>query len=197
VNLQRIRVKFYVNNPIEVDITLFIPIFHRWIQEHTVPGLLIDVVDYKHVRQGPGIILIGHEGDYGIDLEGGQLGLVYTRKRDLTGTVAERLQTTLYPALLAGRTLEETPELNGRFTFHTNQLELSFPDRLHAPNTPETLAALRPDILALAADLYPGADVALTPGDDEKRPFTVHLLTANQSPTFTELLDRIAAPLPV
>jgi len=31
-----------------------------------VPGLLIDVADYAHVPDGPGVILIGHDVDYGI-----------------------------------------------------------------------------------------------------------------------------------
>ena len=50
----------------------FIPVFHRWIQKQTVSGhLLIDVHDYSHIHQGPGILLVGHEGNFSIDLADG------------------------------------------------------------------------------------------------------------------------------
>ena len=53
-----------------------VPVFHRWIQTGAVPGhLLIDVADYDHVPEGPGILLVAHEGNLGMDLIGGTLGL--------------------------------------------------------------------------------------------------------------------------
>ena len=79
---QRISVKFFVSEPDAVHLPAFIPVFHRWIQDHAVEGLLIDVADYKHVPEGPGILLIGHEGDYSIDMAKGRPGLLYSRKRE-------------------------------------------------------------------------------------------------------------------
>lgn len=38
----------------------FIPVFHRWIEERTLPELVIDVANYAHVPEGPGVVLIGH-----------------------------------------------------------------------------------------------------------------------------------------
>ena len=78
---QRIKVKYFVQEPAAVDLPAFIPVFHHWIQEHRVEGLLIDVADYKHMQNGPGIVLIGHEADYALDLAGGRPGLIYDRKR--------------------------------------------------------------------------------------------------------------------
>ena len=46
-----------------------VPVFHRWIQTGAIPGhLLVDVADYDHVPEGPGILLVAHEGNLGIDL---------------------------------------------------------------------------------------------------------------------------------
>jgi hypothetical protein len=83
MNTQRIAVKFFVEpDPrATVDLEPFIAMFHRFIQQGSVEGLLIDVADYAHVIEGPGVILIGHDVDYGIDTTGGRAGLLVTRKR--------------------------------------------------------------------------------------------------------------------
>ena len=64
MNPQRIAIKFFVTpDPTEaVDLAPFTPLFHEFIQKASVPGLLIDVADYAHVPNGPGIILIGAGG---------------------------------------------------------------------------------------------------------------------------------------
>ena len=48
----------------------YIPLFHGWIQEKIIPDhLLIDVADYSHIPDGPGIMLIAHEGHFSLDQE--------------------------------------------------------------------------------------------------------------------------------
>lgn len=65
---KRLSVKLFANNPKVVEAKAFGPIFQGWIQRNAIENeLLIDVVDYKHVHHGPGIILIGYEGDYAYD----------------------------------------------------------------------------------------------------------------------------------
>src|SRR5207302_8211566 len=54
-----------------------IEVFHRFIQQGLVEGLILDVADYRHVRHGPGVLLVGHDIDYGIN----HAGLTVTRKR--------------------------------------------------------------------------------------------------------------------
>ena len=43
-------------------------VFHAWIQKGAVEGLLLDVADYQHIQDGPGMILIGDQVDYAFDL---------------------------------------------------------------------------------------------------------------------------------
>ena len=103
MNLQRIQVKYFVKNPDVVDLPAIVPIFHTWIQKASLEGLLIDVADYKHVHEGPGIVLIGHEGDYAMDMGSGRPGLLYIRKRKekINGDLREQLRSSIRLALIA------------------------------------------------------------------------------------------------
>ena len=65
---QQLSVKIFAHDPAAVQPAAFIPIFHRWIQESRLADrLLIDVADYRHVANGPGVLLIGHEAHYALD----------------------------------------------------------------------------------------------------------------------------------
>src|SRR5688572_5034855 len=104
---QRLSVKFFVKGNMPVDLAPFTPLFHRWIQNNTVEGLLVDVADYKHVPDGPGVVLIGHDVDYGLDLTAGKPGLLVRRKRyDRNGSFAEILRDTFRKAILAAKAIQ-------------------------------------------------------------------------------------------
>lgn len=147
-----------------------VPVFHRWIREDAVPGLLIDVADYKHVVAGPGIILIGHDVDYALDMSHGRAGFLTRRKRLAGGTVAENLQSALDWALTAARQFQQDTGL----TLGGDDIEITFPDRLHAPNNKETFALFREEALAAWQNVV--GDVAVTWHDgaaDGRRPLTM------------------------
>ena len=90
--MQHIHIKLFVEHPEAIALTDAIAVFHRWIQTSAVPGLLIDVADYSHVVNGPGVVLIGHESYYSLDVSKGRLGLLYQRKAKVHGTDAENLR---------------------------------------------------------------------------------------------------------
>src|SRR5216683_2708414 len=73
MQLQHVNVKLLVQNPAEASLEPLIPVFHSWIENRAEDDeLLIDVADYIHVPAGPGVVLIGHEGNYsfnGQDIE--------------------------------------------------------------------------------------------------------------------------------
>ena len=121
-----------------------IAVFHRWIQESALPETLIDVCDYLHVPQGPGIILVAHEGIYSLDTENGRLGLTYTRRTALEGTTEDRLRQAVEAVQRAASLIEASPEFSGKLAFDQTQYEVSVNDRLLAPNKPETFQALKP-----------------------------------------------------
>src|SRR3954465_5689913 len=65
----RTQVKFFlttaegVANADGIDLAAFAPVFQRWIQQKSVEGQFVDVADYRHVFEGPSIVLIGHDSD--------------------------------------------------------------------------------------------------------------------------------------
>lgn len=195
----RITIKLFITNPVALDLPAFILLFHRWIQQGAVDGLLIDVADYKHVAGGPGVMLIGHEGDYALDMGDGRPGLRYSRKRgwdDVPGEAEEqlaaRLRNLFRLVLRATQLLEEDPALDGRLTFRTDEIELSFPDRLHAPNSPESFDRLRRPLERVVDELYVGHDARLSQVDnDRRRPLAVRVDVPG-APELATLVARLA-----
>ena len=158
-----------------------VPVFHRWIQTAAIPGhLLVDVADYDHVPEGPGILLVAHEGNLGIDLIGGQLGLLYYRKQPLAGDLAARLRACTGIALHACRLLEQDPALGGRLRFNAGQLEIFANDRLRAPNAPATYDAFQPELDRLLHTIYGDARCSVTRPADARARFGVSI-TAPQT----------------
>jgi hypothetical protein len=77
----KLSVKFYVEESSQLKLADIVPVFHSWIQFHSIPDhLLIDVADYAHVPDGPGIVLVSHEANFYLDRFDSRLGLTYTRK---------------------------------------------------------------------------------------------------------------------
>ena len=146
MDLYKIGVKLFVANPQAVNIRDFVPVFHRWIQQQKVEGhQLIDVHDYSHVHNGPGILLIAHEGNFSMDQEGGRLGLLYYRKQPLHGGLEANLKSVFQTALQASKTLESEPGLKG-IKFNTDEILVLTNDRLLAPNEAATRAKIEPVI---------------------------------------------------
>jgi hypothetical protein len=143
----RILFKIFTKTPVELE--SFVPVFHRFIREQVLDELPIDVADYAHVHEGPGVVLIGHAFDYYLDLRGGRLGLVYLRKRDAPAP-AERLRDAARRALRMARLLE--PAIEG-LSFKTDEFWVSFPDRLRAADSDENFAALKGELDALTTAL--------------------------------------------
>jgi hypothetical protein len=138
-----VNVKVFADSAEPVDIASALPVFHRWICDNVCEELLIDVADYRHIPEGPGVILIGHEANYSLDNRRGRLGLLYNRKAPMTGSVEEKLVQALQASLAACRRLSEEPEWQGRLCFNAGEIEITINDRLLAPNTPENYVAVK------------------------------------------------------
>jgi hypothetical protein len=188
--------KLFLAEPEKLDLEECIPIFHRWIQAQALDEVLIDVADYRHVHPGPGIILIAHDAHYVMDLAEGQLGLLYSRRRETHPTrsalhgVEERLASVLHCTLVAGQQLEAEPALQGRCQFRGDALLLRLNDRLHAPNTPAAYADFQPRIVPFLARLYPGSQVAVQQVGEPTAALTMRI-TATENPDVSTLLDRL------
>jgi len=154
MDLHKFCVKFFAEDPSAVEISTFIPVFHRWIQKQAVEGLLVDVADYGHVPQGPGVVLVAHEADYSMDSMEGPLGLLYSQKASIGGRLSDRIANAFRAALGACVKLENEPEFQGKVRFQAASPIFIANDRLHAPNTEETFQALDRDRLPVLLGLF-------------------------------------------
>jgi hypothetical protein len=173
MNIQHINIKFYLENPETINLADYAAVFNTWIQNQRLEELLIDVADYLHVHNGPGIMLIGHEADYSLDNRAGRLGLLYNRKAQLEGTTEEKLVQAVRAALTAAQILEKENGLK----FNGSEVQVIVNDRLLVPNTAETFVALETDIKSFFNQLYDGADYSLSHNDDRRERFTLNVKT--------------------
>src|SRR5262245_8632688 len=155
MDVQRLSGKYFIADPRRLELEKLVPVFQRWIQEHVVEGFLLDVADYRHVAEGPGVVLIGHEADRALDLSGGRAGFLYRRKRSMEGGLAERVGLAFRGGLLGCQAVENEKSLEGRVRFRTGEAEIAFLDRLRVPNDPAAFEALRAEIAAALGGLYP------------------------------------------
>jgi hypothetical protein len=192
MEVSRIGVKFFIEEQDPLGLVEFIPVLHRWIQNRALPDLLIDVADYSHVNQGPGIVLLAYEGNYGIDEHRGRRGVVYYRKRPFSGGLSDCLASVSEQALLACQRLEQEPGLAGRLRIRANEIQVFANDRLAAPNTGQTFETFSPALEKLLGKLYPGERYTLTSDPDPKERFSVTAGVVGTQST-TSLLGRLAS----
>jgi hypothetical protein len=186
---QQLSVKLFARDPAAVDLAGFIPIFHRWIQESRLAGrLLIDVADYRHVPNGPGVVLIAHEAHYALDAEHGPLGLQCARRRDEPGPLEEKLVEAFRDTLAACRYLEEDPARP--ISFDTDRVRVAILSRRFASG-PEAWEEARPALEAFAARLHADVPVRIEPGSDARAPFAVDMYAPGAA-GLAALLDRLA-----
>jgi hypothetical protein len=189
--LQRIGLKLFVDDGVAVRPREFVPVFHRWIQTSAVSGqLLIDVADYGHVVDGPGAVLVAHQGIFSVDVGDGRMGLAYVRRASSPGPLAERLLAITRTLLGACQLLEDESTLDGHVRFRGDELQVFANDRLCAPNTAESLSAFEPAVRHLVRTLYGDTTCTVTPLPDRRERLGVRV-KAPQAVNVRTLLERI------
>lgn len=179
VDLQRLHVKLYLEDESSLSSELAFRVFNAWIPE-TTEEVLVDVADYTHVPLGPQTLLVGHDSNYALDNTDGRLGLLYGRKTPASGGTQDRLRDAFRAALRACRRLEEQADLAGKVRFRGEEALLLVNDRLRAPNSEETLKALRPELDAFLSGLWGGARTQVVRDEDPRQRFTLHLRAAGE-----------------
>jgi hypothetical protein len=196
MEFQHVNVKLFVKNAEEVDLEVLIPVFHGWIQNQAWGELLLDVADYRHVRSGPGVVLIGHQGNYSLDNSGNRLGVRYNRKEVLEGSNQDRLVQATQAALAACLRLETDPRLDGMIQFNGREIEVSINDRLLAPHTPETRSATDAEFRTFCSTLFGDIEYAVSYNQDPRSLFSVQVRTSQEFGTMA-LLNNLNAMAPV
>ena len=167
----RLSVKLLIQNAEDVDLKQFVPIFQRWIQQHTVEGMLIDVADYKHVPNGPGVILISHEGDYALSMTNGQPGVSYTYKQIAEDTLEGVLSTAFRRVTQAVNALADE-SLN--LDVDTSSVQVTFVDRLNFPSGGDLLEDVSVSVQS-AVDSFYGGGAFTVIQTDPRLPLTLQV----------------------
>lgn len=182
----KVQVKVFSSTSIGVE--SYVPVFHRWIRDSVLSELLIDVVDYSHVANGPEVVLLGHGSDYVLDRQGGRLGLLYASKREPAtdeGPFVPALRRAIKACLLLER--EQGPE---PLAFRSDELLIRINDRLRAPNADETFRRVGPALKAALEGLYGGVGFELRRVGEARDLFSVEV-RAPSAPQLGELATRI------
>ena len=193
VELQHINVKLAFEDPGKIDLGGLIPIFHSWIQDQVCDELLLDVADYRHVPDGPGILLIGHEANYSVDNLEGRLGLRYNRKAVVAGTNQDRLEQAFRSAVRAAQRLEEDAPEGQKLAISGREIEMWINDRLLAPNREETRSTLGSELRKFLDKLLAGNPYTLSLDPDPRRLLTARI-ASDRKFSVSEFLETLKEP---
>jgi len=186
---ERLQLKLYLEPSAHFEVEALIPVFHRFIREQLIKELLIDVVDYSHVPNGPGVVLIGHAADYYVGAMDGAFGLTYSLKRGASAPEV-RLADALRRLVNVARLLEQDSGLGLRFK--SGELSLRLVDRLHAPNDDATFAGTKAEVEQVFGQAY-GAPIAVERLLEARGPLGVRI-KADSSPALEALLEKLGGP---
>lgn len=168
---QRLQVKLFTRTG-DIDKDSLINQFHSWIQTDVVEEIAIDVADYSHVPDGPGILLITHEADYAFDACGGP-GIRYVRKKDMPETLVQAILLSYKQVLKAAIRLEEYGQA---LRFDTSVVEITLFDRRLYPNTSESDGVL-PELVQIFTSLFGEEDATCKRNSQDPRyPLTIQIM---------------------
>ena len=165
---QRIKVRFFFSGGRGPGPEALVPVFHRWIQQDRfVDHLLLDVADYRHVSNGPSVLLVAHEADIALDLEHHRPGLSYVRKRawpDDASTLEARLGFCLQRALDVAEAFELEPDLP---RLDLEAVEIRLQDRRVLPGSADERGEVALAVRAAVRSHYGEVrvDLETAPGD--------------------------------
>lgn len=152
MNPARLSVRFAASDA-PADLAPTIEMFHRFIQRGLVEGLILDVADYRHVPDGPGVLLVGHDVDYGVT----ESAFTTVRKRHAHDDAATQLRDVLRLGLGTLDAIADDGQVGASFD-RSRLTVTAFDRRLGAPA--EAAEALHAELAPVIAELY-GAEATV------------------------------------
>jgi hypothetical protein len=169
--LSRVCVKVYAPDPGRAidEAAVYVPIFHEWIRKGDLGVVAIDVTDYAHVPDSPGIMLVAHEIAFSLDRADGRFGLLGQRRTPIEGGAVASITTSLRQVLNFAERLQAEPQLNGVLNFDFSTVRIESNDRLNGPNTDEGYASFEPAVREALSIAFPGSTVAISRVQNDPR----------------------------
>lgn len=147
---ERVQVKFFVASGAP-EAQSVIPVFHAWLRDKRVDDpTLVDVADYSHVHNGPGVLLVGHASDWYYDHGEGRPGMLFSRKRAFEGGFEARLEDAFRHGLKACAEFSKDTTA----VFAANEVLVRVPDRLQVKNDDAGLAVASPVVESVAKKIF-------------------------------------------
>jgi hypothetical protein len=193
---ERLQISIY-SEPLrnaDVDLEQYVGVFHEWIRQSALGalgGLLIDVASYAHVPNGPGVLLIGHEFDYGVRIALGRVGLTCRHKRD-PGSEGNALKRCLRQLLQAAQLLESESKLSEAPSFQGSEFVFRSNDRLSCPNNPEVGSRVSQTVGGLFCKAFGISNLDVASIAPEREPLT---LIIKRPPATLGEPERLAAAM--
>jgi hypothetical protein len=175
--LQHVNIKFFLRDGERINQGEVLNLFHRWIQEDKLDDLLIDVADYRHVPEGPGVILVAHNAFYSLDNNQGRPGLLFNRRTPVDGDTQQVLVHALNSARNFARLMAGEDRFEGTLILERNTLQIAVNDRHFAKNREETLGALQPDMEAALKQTLGDRTYTFKRTPDPRARFTVEVFS--------------------
>jgi hypothetical protein len=136
---------------------------------------LIDVADYRHVPEGPGVILVAHNAFYSLDNNKDRPGLHFNRRTPVDGDTRQVLVHALESARNFARLMAGDDRLDGKLILDRRTLQIAVNDRQFAQNSDATLARLQPDTEAALKQTLGERSYSFTLTTDPRARFTVEV----------------------
>jgi hypothetical protein len=129
VSNKKFIIKIFSTNNSPNGAADYIATFNEFIANKTLKDALIDVADYSHMHNGPGVLLTAHETNWSYDEQYGKPGIMVVNKVHSTYEGESGIKELLESITFACKTLEQTPRHKG-LTFNYNTIEFLINDRL-------------------------------------------------------------------
>jgi hypothetical protein len=189
MDLQYLNWKVYLDNEAETEPDEWFEVLNGWIPDS--PEIFIDVADYKHVQDGPVVILVGHYLNLSLDHTGRRLGLLYDYKHPMEGSNEDKLRSSLLGLLRAAKRLEDESGFGHKPKFKAGELRFIVNSRAIAPNSAETLEAVKPELAKLLAKAFGEGAFTVEHDADPRQRFMVEV-KAKGAPALADLIQRLA-----
>jgi hypothetical protein len=167
-DVRRVCAKLYTEQAVDARDDVFVALFHEWIQQGALPGVLLDVADYTHVPDGPGVILVGHATTFALDRGDGRFGLLAQRRRP-DSDARSGIASVVRELLEVATRLEADKRLDGGLVFDRSILRIEVNDRLHARNTDASFEELAPIARDVIAEVLGSSALAIERVENDPR----------------------------
>lgn len=166
-------------------------VLHDWVARRALDDVLVDVADYRHVADGPGIVLVGAHANYSLTNQRGQVRFSCFRKRGRLHGESPVFDTLRY-ALRAAELLEN--ELtDAQLCFDTQRLELRALDRRMTSFGSFSLQRFGTRVTEDLTLVYGSVPVLSELGDDARPGINVRWSTVHALSTLRQRSDALAA----